>query len=168
MNEAIKQIMMDLHESRVFQKDPHRYLDTRFGEGTARAYFTKHESNRPYVDMRTPGFFGNGYADLARERDMAMSTHYFTGWTDWGTTSSTTASGTNSVLTYADLENIKHNLRARASSDIEQAIQGERSKPPVKRLVRNVPFVCGSGDLLRTLQRDFNHWAKPQMVLIGG
>lgn len=165
LHDTVRDILMDQFEHRKFSEDPHRYLDMMFGEGTSKVYFSKHESNRPYVDYRMPSHYHMGM-DLARERDATMAYLYNTGTTS---TNTTTTSGTADYMMMVQ-EEMKRKMR-------NELMVPANNFPPIKKkkddtfkfrpsLVRNMPFVHGGDSLLKTLQRDFDHWAKEQMGVI--
>jgi hypothetical protein len=161
LSEAVRDIMMDCRESQVFQEDPHRYLNTRFGEGTAYVYFNKSNSDNPYFDYRTPRHMAQ---DSARGRDMALG--YY--GSSSGTFTTTATSGTSDSMYWLHAAAQQHLSRPVQKHQKAIAGKGLGSRPAKKKLVRNLPFVCGSGDLLAALQREFDHWAGQNMEKIHG
>ena len=147
LEEAVRHVVMDYHEARLFMENPVQYLDRRFGEGTGYAYARRHEGDRPYIDLRTPRHMA---MDLARDRDMAMAYGYTTA------TNTTTTSGTSG--NYWMVDEMTKVKKRKAHSPI-------RFK---KKLVRNLPFVDGGDGLVNTLQREFDHWAGDQMKVLYG
>jgi hypothetical protein len=165
LGEAVRTIMMDYREAAVFQQDPHRYLDTRFGEGTSYVYFNKHENDSPYCDYRTPRYMA---MDLARERDpMAMASNYFSGNFTNTTTTSGTSGTSDSYYWMQEATRQRQRQQGAVTPKIGKGL-GSYKAEGKKRLTRNLPFVCGSDDLLGALQREFDHWAKPSMERLYG
>lgn len=166
LEEAIYNIMRDRRESQFFSQDPERYLDVKFGEGTGRAWAHRDKHGSPWVDMRTPRYFG---MDLAREKDMALypiSQHrQWTGTTSGATTTATAAASTKYdswIMDHIKEEGIYKELKARQFTT-------KKTDPKIrfkKNLVRSMPFVNGVDGLLKTLQREFDHWAGDQMRLL--
>jgi len=155
LHEAVQQIMMNPHSFQRFTMDPTRFLDARFGEGTGEAY---RHSGQDRVAMR----FNPFTRALTREgqEDMAY-------WID--TSSGTTTTTTTTAGTTCDniiISSPPPQLRQKQYD--KKAYAKKEGYAPTRKLVRNMPFVCGAGDLLNTLQRDFDHWAKPQMAVING
>lgn len=145
LHEAVNRVMMDSHESRLFRENPQRYMAARWGEATAKVYFSKHPINEKYIAMQLAPDW---------EREMAY-------WTGSGTTSTT--SGTYLMYdqytrTYI-ADSVKEAARKVAKQDprIKDAVKFE------KKLVRTLPFVHGGDSLLATLQREFDHWAGPAL-----
>lgn len=136
LNDAIRTILMDPKESRYFSQDPKHYLSMRFGEDTAKVYYTKTPNNDRHLMMREDPF---------RREVMAMYSGYTNG------TSATTNTYTTTTTT-----GHYHLLRPSAAFEKGKA-RGLKAQP--KGLVRRFPFVDGGDGLLKTLDREFDHWA---------
>lgn len=168
LNQAVCEIIKDYRESQLFNKDPHRYLDTRFGSDTAYVYFSKHnKGNERHVYVKNNPF---AY-DLARKRDEMAIGRYKYGHTDW-LVNSTTSSSLDPAIMKQQMERIRNELIQETLYGRDGTELGARSGPTSKKrdstisfrkLVRNVPFTNGGkGKLLETLQKDFDHWAGKQ------
>lgn len=163
LEQAVNRIMMDLHEHHSFTENPQKYLDTRFGEGTAYAFFNRARAEgRSYIDLRTPDYL----------RGQNMATPYWhgidTAAASGRMTGSTTA--TNTFLTTAtalrDQNFVDHNTfltknvqrSVRAKSDL---LYNKRygNTATHKKLVKNLPFANGGDGVIETLQREFDYWA---------
>ena len=99
---------------------------------------------------------------------MALGYIHNTGFTTaTGTaTNITTTSNTDSWIMEHQQEQRIYEQQQRVRKKRMQEKESIRFKP--NSLVRNLPFVHGGDSLLATLQRDFDHWAKPQMRLLNG
>ena len=164
--EEIQRIHLNQWSARQFADDPLGFLDARFGEGTGKAYAHRSSGSDERVMFRFPQHY--------REDNMAL-------WT--GTTSGTTSNTFTTTSAAAGMteqylrDHLRHEVEAQKQRLMNEMIPQEMLKRPSdppsrsikfkKRLVRNMPFVHGGDSLLQTLQRDFDHWAGPQMKLIG-
>lgn len=161
LNEAVQQIMMDQWASKQFYRDPVRFLDARFGEGTGDAY--RHAS-QDRVAMR--------FNPLKRawENGMATSSKYYSGYTNIyaGTDTTSTTSSTSGVVDgWVQQHMQEERLYHQQMRQKKDALAVKKGAPLLAaRLVRNMPFVCGAGDLLNTLQRDFDHWTNQQKRIL--
>lgn len=160
LHEAVQEIMLNPSTFQQFTMDPTRFLDARFGKGTGEAY---RHSGQDRVAMRfNPYTMG---IDPARGRDMA----YLTGTTATTWTDTSTSSTTDTwIMQHAQEQRMYEQRQRQKQQHDKKAYSKKEGHAPVRKLVRNTPFVCGAGDLLNTLQRDFDHWAKPQMAVIHG
>ena len=143
---------MDSWAFNQFSKDPIRFLDARFGEGTGEA--CRH-AGQDRVAMRFDPFRGI---------DMALPS-YLTGTTTSGT------STTEAVNTVYDSWIMDHIKEERIYKKFDKAINKKQTHESIsfkKKLVRNLPFVEGGDGLVKTLQREFDHWAKPQLEIMRG
>ena len=140
LNEKVAEAMLDPAFARDFYEKGSRILDRMFGEGTAYAFHTK--TKKDMLAMRLNPFMEQEKMGAKQRRDDAMAYYWQGGSTATTTTSDTTSGTCNATNMYI-------------RDELEQQ-------------VRNMPFVCGKGDLLNTLQRDFDHWAKPQMRMLHG
>ena len=143
LNDKLAEAMLDREFAHRFTQGGLSILNRMFGEGTVEAF---RHSGGDHVKMRFDPFrerYTMGM-DLARGKDMALYSQF----NNCTTTSGTTTSGgwarkTTKTMPYK-----------------------APSKAP-DRLVRNLPFVNGGADdLVNTLQREFNHWAGLQMMVI--
>lgn len=151
LHDTVRGILMDQRESRMFSEDPHRYLDTRFGEGTAYCYFYKQGWKEKYIDMRTPDHFMIGRDYTRDDRVDAMAYANMTGST-WTGSNTTTTSGTlfvdNNAFTKTILEDAQRQMKKKADSFTFK-----------KKLLKTFPFKQRSSSLLASLQDEFDHWA---------
>lgn len=164
LEDAIYKIMRDSREAMFFSQDPTRYLDVKFGEGTGYAWGHRNRHDNPYVDMRLSQemmYNRKTATEVMRERERDATMAYYNTYANTGTTSNTnTTAGSSSAW-----------MESQMQKDYSRMKTGKPpAKPPSvhhnKKLVRNLPFVCGSDDLLNTLQRDFDHWAQVQKRIL--
>ncbi len=104
------------------------------------------------------------------------------GYTKWGAASGTSSTFTTNTAAATDTylwaqEAAARERQREAIISQQQAFNPYRKsfttksvakKSVAKSLVRNLPLVAGSGDLVNTLQREFNHWASLQMQALHG
>lgn len=83
-----------------------------------------------------------------------MAAYYDTGTS----TNTTTSSGTTWTSLYG--HKVVHPKEMIKKRKAEVALR--------KKTVRNLPFVDGGDGLVRTLQREFDHWAGDQMRILHG
>ena len=167
LEDAVYQILRDSRESQFFSQDPIRYLDVKFGEGTGRAYSHRNQQHNPFVNMAIPREMG---MDLARGRDSMALASYASlyGTTTTGTAASNTITTTDSSDSmYWIRDEMRKQVKKTANQFFDKkAYTKKEGYAPTRKLVRNVPFAYAKGTLLATLQRDFDHWTKPQMELL--
>ena len=102
------------------------------------------------------------FRNYAAERDMAL-------WTGTTSTNTTTSSGTSADYIMMLQEEMKRKIASEVMVP-PQFISKDSSKSVSfkKKLVRNLPFIDGGDGLVKTLQREFDHWAKPQLEIMRG
>jgi hypothetical protein len=143
LHRQLTEAIYDPDVAAIFHKDKKAFVDRYFGQGSFDAY-TKHK--RPSDDRVDAMAYAN------------MSNTSGSTFTGAGTTTTPASSNLWIDPTGGFLRN-----------EMKQHVKAATKKfNAPKRLVRNMPFVCGAGDLLATLQRDFDHWAKPQMRAVHG
>lgn len=163
LHEAVQKVCMDQWASQQFMRDPSRFLDARFGEGTGEAY---RHSGQDRVAMRFDPFRDRQMMgmDLARKDDMAMAT-YANMRSGSTFTNTTTTSGTTTIGNgWLDMEQRKNEMLSGSLGS--QRITKDRAiyKAPSKL---RIPFkVETGGDLLSSLQGAFDRHTKSQMRLV--
>jgi hypothetical protein len=150
LNDRVAEAMHDRDFLDAFQKHGFGILDRIFGEGTSKAYAYNVNGPNDIVSMKI------------RDEEKEMATGYWvTGTT---TTDASTTGGTMNIS-----NNTFTDSRPR---HIAGSVQERPNAPPPHkqgRLVTRVPFkVETGGSLVRSLQREFDRWAKPQMVMVHG
>ena len=152
LHDVVARKMMDP----VFRKymtdyGPTRTLDMMFGEGTGEAFA---HSGGERIAMGIAQF-----DSLERkERNMALN-RYYTGWSDTIGTSTNTFTSTSSNSNFLDSGSFTSKAKKKKVAD---------SYRQPSTLVRNLPFVCNTDDLIGTLQREFNYWAGKQLDVLRG
>lgn len=158
LNDALVAKMRDPEFSYNFNNNPRRLLDGLWGEGTYEAF--RHSSN-DRVNIRLNPFL--------RENQMAL----YTGTSTNTNTITTTTAGTSGYYYgYDQRMYIRDELDAQMRREVQNAIAKEGKKLSSykfrKKLVKNLPFVNSSDGLVKTLQREFDHWAGDQMKVLYG
>ncbi len=156
MNDKVAEAMLDREFAEQFARQGMGILDTLFGEGTAEAY--RHKTNgNDRVSMR---FFD----DKKGRDDMAL---WYGGTTATGTSTCNTITTSGSTNEWFDISQQKRYVKDYQQRTMQKGGLGSK-KPSINRLAR-IPFkVEHGGDLLSSLQREFDRWAKPQMGLLHG
>ena len=164
LNDKLAHAMLDREFSEKFHQQGAGILDRLCGEGTAEAF--RHSSNDrvamrfdPFRDKLMGSIQGQRNqmlgCDMGKGRDQMAMYNSYTGVTSGNAcTTSTTTSATTSDYWITDA----------VKSELKKAVKKQvNTKKPMR------PFtVEHGGDLISSLQRHFDLWAKPQMRLLHG